>query len=107
MTQQQARHGALPNGFIAEHGAPPPNHLPLKVGYRRRVRPVCELQLDGWLLRPETLRSIVSDLRQKAQAAAQARHFAQRDQVLDAAADALADFVNARRLFGEKVAPWQ
>ena len=69
---------------------------------RCRAQPVCELRIDGWLLTPETLYRIATDLRAKARAAGQARHFGRPDQQLVDAADALADFMNARRLYGEK-----
>lgn len=108
MTQPpQARFGALPNGFFPDAGGPPPGHLPAKIGYRRRVKPACTMQLDAWLLQPETLRRIVTDLRWKAKTAGQARHFGQPDQQLADAAEALAGFLDQRRLYGERPSPWR
>ena len=58
---------AQPSGFIANNGAAPPN-IPLKVGYRPRQKPDLSLRLDGWMLSPQTLRSIAADLDRQAAA---------------------------------------
>lgn len=106
MTQPpQPRFGAPPNGFIADQGGPPPAHLPAKIGFRRRVRPECELQFDGWALRPETLRTIWRDLHQQAHIAERERRFRDRDRLGDAA-DVLDHFLRQRMAYGEKRGPW-
>ncbi|SDR31544.1 hypothetical protein SAMN05519103_01947 [Rhizobiales bacterium GAS113] len=97
--------GPGPCGFISNEGGPPAG-TPLKTAIWRRVRPVCELQVDAWLLRPGTLREIAADLHRQAQAAGRARHFADRD-MFDDAADAVDTFISARRVYGEGRSPWR
>lgn len=92
---------AQPSGFIANNGAAPPN-IPLKVGYRPRQKPDLSLRLDGWMLSPQTLRSIAADLDRQAAAAHQARAFRDRD-TFAAAADEVAGFITDRQRFERSV----
>lgn len=99
MKNGDATLGAEPSGFISP-GAPPAN-LPAKVRVRRREKPICQLHIDGWLLRSETLRLVGVDLRKQARDAGNARRFAERDE-LDQAADRIAAFLIERRGYGER-----
>jgi hypothetical protein len=97
---------AQPSGFVPNNG-PPPANLPMKVGFRRRVRPECTLQVDPWLLSPATLRQIIADLRRQARSADPRRQGRCADPAaLADAADELTDFMKARLLYGEGVSPW-
>lgn len=94
---------AAPSGFVPP-GAPP-RGLPEKVGLRRRVRPEATLQIDAWLLSPQTLRQVVADLRRQARGVDPRRRSADPAALADTA-DQLDGFCRARLLFGEGPSPW-
>lgn len=107
MTTQppQPKFGAGPSGFIADQGGPPPANVPQKIGFRRRVKPQCQLELDAWCLTPQTLGQIALELRQRARIAERKRDRTDRA-ALTEAADTLEGFLDQRRMYGEGWNPW-